>query len=211
MELVVFTNPKKTPSEIDSITAMFENGLQTLHVRKPKYGIDDMDDFLRLIPKQYQNRIVLHSHHKLGKVYNLKGIHMGRTHREKKYSSSFKFKLMRMLHSNWTVTRSCHRLISLQECDNYDYVFLSPMYDSISKENYSNKFSPKTVKNMIEENNIKVFALGGVDIDKFEELRSLNFTGVAMLGAIWQSNHNPLSVFKEAQQKLASLKTAIPQ
>ena len=69
-----------------------------------------------------------------------------------------------------------------------DYLFLSPIFDSISKRGYLSQFSIESLQNAAEEGLIdgKVFALGGVTQAKLPLLHELGFGGAAMLGAAWQ-------------------------
>ena len=86
-----------------------------------------------------------------------------------------------------TRTRSCHSFDEVvrykHECD---YLFLSPIFDSISKSNYHSNFSHDELfeasKSGVIDN--KVIALGGVTFDKLPYLQSLHFGGVAMMGAL---------------------------
>ena len=96
-----------------------------------------------------------------------------------------------------------HSLQELQQYkEKYAYAFLSPIFDSISKSGYKSKFSHRLhglaqIKSeLISAISSKhVIALGGIDEDKIEICRELGFTGVAVLGAIWQ-NSNPVEKFK---------------
>lgn len=83
----------------------------------------------------------------------------------------------------------------------YEYAFLSPVFDSISKTEYKSKFDLpqinlffKKFKNSAEHTRSNLIALGGIDEHKIEICRTIGFTGVAVLGAIWKSN-NPREKF----------------
>ncbi len=206
MQLVVFSSNDKFHSEIPIVEKMFKEGLETLHLRKPKFSTKDLDEYISSIPSKYHPRIILHSHHKLGKKYKIKGVHISRAHRKKKYNSIWKFLIMRIKHPGWVITRSCHRLSSLTENPKrYQYVFLSPIYDSISKEAHAGQFSKRGIRSIIEDNNLLVYALGGVDETKFSELKQLGFSGVALLGSVWNSGKNPLEVFISAKKNIDSI------
>ena len=71
------------------------------------------------------------------------------------------------------------------ECD---YVFLSPIYDSISKEGYSSAYPFDTLQKAQQAGIIdsKVIALGGISLEHLPEIASLGFGGAALLGDIWQ-------------------------
>ena len=86
------------------------------------------------------------------------------------------------------VSRSCH---SLAEVETYkpscDYLFLSPIFPSLSKEGYGSGFSLeelRAARNIIDG---KVIALGGIDPERIRQLSDLPFGGVAVLGALWGS------------------------
>ena len=73
--------------------------------------------------------------------------------------------------------------------NDYDYVFLSPIFDSISKVGYNSAFTEDmlrdaSVKGIIDE---KVVALGGVTFEKISYLKELNFGGAAMMGVLVRS------------------------
>lgn len=101
------------------------------------------------------------------------------------------------LHSNFPKFHSLQELEQYKE--KYEYAFLSPIFDSISKSGYKSKFDLKELKNSLilrrEIGSGAVIALGGIDEDKIETCRELGFKGVAVLGAIWQNSH-PLEKFK---------------
>jgi|SRR3972149_5782798 len=90
-----------------------------------------------------------------------------------------------------------HSLQELNSCKKeYEYAFLSPIFDSISKENYKSKLDLSELEQIVEGK--KIIALGGIDEDKIETVREIGFFGVAVLGAIWQSE-NPVGKFKNIQ------------
>lgn len=74
--------------------------------------------------------------------------------------------------------RSCHSVDELRE--DVEYQFLSPIYDSISKEGYKSRFDLAELR--VGGN---VIALGGVTPEHFGELRAAGFGGAAMIGYIW--------------------------
>ena len=67
-----------------------------------------------------------------------------------------------------------------------DYVFLSPIFDSISKQGYKGVFSENVLRNAEGIIDAKVIALGGVTFSAIPWLQSLNFGGAAFLGDVWE-------------------------
>ena len=85
-------------------------------------------------------------------------------------------------------TRSCHSLEEIIKYKNdYDYLFLSPIFDSISKVGYKSEFNNQDLLEASEGGIIdeKVIALGGVTFDKIPYLKELHFGGVAMIGGLY--------------------------
>ena len=85
-----------------------------------------------------------------------------------------------------SISRSCH---SLEEIIEYkpvcDYVFLSPIFQSISKEGYGSGFPLDGLRNAKGIIDDKVIALGGICSQTITKLRDIPFGGVAVLGALW--------------------------
>ena len=76
MKLILITTPTYFVEEDKIITALFEEGLDTLHLRKPDTAPMFAERLLTLIPEQYHKRIVVHGHFYLKDEYKLKGIHL---------------------------------------------------------------------------------------------------------------------------------------
>lgn len=90
---------------------------------------------------------------------------------------------------------SCHTLeeVSRNKLKS-DYVFLSPIFDSISKQGYHAAFTEETLRQAHHAGIIdkQVIALGGITPTNARKALSLGFGGVAVLGDIWQSE-NPVA------------------
>jgi thiamine-phosphate pyrophosphorylase len=83
---------------------------------------------------------------------------------------------------------------------NYEYAFLSPVFDSISKADYRGKYDLRELKVILRKKEEKIIALGGVDEDKIDALKDAGFAGIALLGAIWQSDE-PIDKFRLVRKK----------
>ncbi|MDO4163659.1 MAG: thiamine phosphate synthase [Bacteroides sp.] len=176
MKLIVITLPHFFEGEAELLTALFHAGLEILHLRKPEASATDMERLLRQLPEEYLNRIVTHDHFSLATAWHLKGIHLNGRHPQAPdgYCGH--------------ISCSCHSLEEVErrkpECD---YVFLSPIYDSISKIGYAAAYSPDTlrqaqIQGIIDE---RVIALGGISAEHLSEVQSLGFGGAALLGDVW--------------------------
>lgn len=177
MKLITITMPDFFEGEADSITSLFDAGLEILHLRKPGASYEEMENLLFRLPADYLERIVVHDHFQLASSWKLKGIHLNG--RNPIAPEGF----------TGHVSRSCH---SLEEVTKYksacDYVFLSPIYDSISKEGCASAFTPYCLQKARQEGIIdaKVIALGGITTSRLPQIASLGFGGAALLGDVWQ-------------------------
>lgn len=197
--IVVFTAETILENEAESLNALFEVGLQILHLRKPKSCKKQYEQLLKAINPNYHSRIMLHQFHDLAAIYGCKGIHLKGIHKNqftkekdglKKYIESYQNK-------GFCVSTGVHSLTELKkyQSSTLDYVFLSPIFNSISKKNYNAlKLDHKTFKNIFSK--FPVWALGGVDLEKIEYVYQMGFKGAAVLGAIWKTNE-PTSYFKK--------------
>lgn len=186
--------------------SLFKSGLTTLHVRKPKFSTKELEEYILAIPENYRDRLILHSHHELTSIHDLKGIHFGRSHRKKGLKgtwSKFKYSLLK---GRKVYTKSCHSIGSMsKENGFYDYVFLSPVFDSISKDNYKSHFSATEIVAGLKNTKQKVYALGGVELSNVETTYRMGFDGVALLGSIWEVEESPVVAFQQIRERIKQL------
>jgi thiamine-phosphate pyrophosphorylase len=189
MKLIIISASEKVEKEHELINALFEQGLKIFHLRKPGYTMAEMQDFLKAIQPKYLRRIIIHSNYELIGKYNLAGIHLTGNYLESVPEKDIREICAIARKKNLKVTSSIHHLNELSKLSfNYDYVFLGPVFDSISKEGYSSTLSHSEISESLKNKNIKteVIALGGIDQTNLEKAIEMHFNGVALLGAIWK-------------------------
>ena len=105
------------------------------------------------------------------------------------------------IHSYFPKFHSLEDLKEYRPSSTGQFAFLSPVFDSISKQGYKSNFSDRMNKFtklkpelMAAIKGKKMIALGGVDEDKIELVRKVGFAGAAIVGAIWNSK-NPIDKF----------------
>ena len=81
MKLVIITTPDFFVVEHLIINALFDEGLDALHLRKPGSSAVLFERLISLIKEEYRKRIVIHDHFHLKKKYGL-SFHIPRTKRE---------------------------------------------------------------------------------------------------------------------------------
>jgi thiamine-phosphate pyrophosphorylase len=176
VELIVITSERMLEHEEAAIDRLFAGGLATLHLRKPEATAHALQEMLEKINCRYHDRIVLHDHFALASLYKLKGVHLNRRNPDPPADRGL------------TVSKSCHALNELEASERYDYVFLSPVFDSISKSGYRKAFTEKELIAARDNRLIcpKVYALGGVSRKEIPQAARYGFGGVAVLGALWE-------------------------
>ncbi|MDA6071190.1 thiamine phosphate synthase [Flavobacterium sp. AC] len=189
--MIVITNPSAIANEISIIDSLFEEGLSLLHVRKPYFSEIEMAEFIHQIKLDFRSNLVLHNHHQLAENFEIYRVHFSEKERKNNLTMS---------HNRRTSSTSTHSIEDFNALEeNFDYAFLSPVFTSISKENYhpgENLFEAlKSRKN----HQTKVVALGGIDSENIQKTLENGFDDVALLGSIW-NNENPIKQFKLCQK-----------
>lgn len=176
MKIIAITTPKIISDDGYIIRGLLDNGVDIVHLRKPESSIDECRVLLSNLGDEYRARIVVHDYLELYYEFSLRGVHINKN--------------IGTLPDGYDGlrTRSCH---SFEEVVRYkdecDYLFLSPIFDSISKAGYHSAFDECSLRKASISGVIdsRVIALGGVTFNKIDYLRNLNFGGVAMSGAIY--------------------------
>ena len=194
--IIVMSDTKDLDEEHQIVNELFENGLEIFHIRKPKYSTQEMRTYIEKINKKYHNRIVIHSHHELCVSLKLKGIHLTERHRRKNFFRSWVLmQWIKFKRPDAIITASYHSPNSLLKHNpGYNYIFLSPIFDSISKIGYKHTFNDDSLEVALKKTNFNVIALGGVDYSKLEMVKKFGFKGCALVGSIWHTQ-NPVSEF----------------
>lgn len=166
--IIAITRDVFFDDEAKKINSLFENGeIYYLHLRKPGASKEKIQRLIEEIDPQFYPRIKMHDHFELIKKYNLGGCHLN----SRNPIASPEAKM---------ISKSIHSLEEMDQNGNFEYFFISPIFDSISKEGYKSHFNLKEISMKIRGK--KVIALGGVTPDKFEILKETGFIGAALCG-----------------------------
>ena len=153
MKLIVITTPTFFEGEAEALNLLLEAGVDRIHIRKPDSERHTFEALIQVIRPEYLDRLTIHDHHTIAIEMGLGGIHLNR--RNPVAPAGF----------NGLVSRSCHSLEELvQHKQTSDYLFLSPIFDSLSKVGYESQFSLDTLEKASRQGIIdeKVIALGGL-------------------------------------------------
>lgn len=191
--MIVISNPIEIINELKTIHSLFEEGLELFHVRKPDFSEIEITKFLDQIKTEFRSNLVLHSHHHIAEDFGIDRIHFSEKIRS---SGSVPARFPKPCRYS-TSTHSIQDFNSLQ--NDFEYAFLSPVFKSISKENYVSEIDLFEALKSRTNTKTKVIALGGINSENIQKTLENGFDDAALLGAIW-SNENPLKQFKLCQK-----------
>ena len=179
---IVITLPYFFDGEAEQIVQLLHSSVDLIHIRKPESKAEELERLIMSIPSEYYPRLVLHDHHELAMKYHLHGVHLNGRNPQPPMG--------------WegSVSKSCHSLEEVKEWKGKcDYVSLSPIFDSISKQGYHAAFSSAEIEEASRQGIIdkKVLALGGVTFNKIDDVLRMGFGGGMILGDAWKNVSHP--------------------
>ena len=208
MKLVVITNPYDIKFETDRINQMFREGLDELHIRKPKCDIETMRKFIQKIDADFHHKIVLHSNYSLVNTFDINKIHLPHN-----WKSNFatNFYLDYVLLKGKKVSRSmtiggCRALY--KPIKGINELVLGPVFARASYTINNQQIPTENLEKGLRHSKLPVTALGGVTSQTLEFFKNVGFDGVAMQSGVWKMP-DPVAAFIEirdhyiaTQQKL---------
>lgn len=192
--ILVITPETIVPNESEVINEMFYDGLDLLHIRKPWVSQKEMISFIKSIDKRFYGQLVLHNHYDLGQDDKISRLHFREEDRKEGKYTPF------MIGN--TISTSVHNITTYNALEKeWEYAFISPFFPSVSKQGYG--IDSTVIESLKQRNNpdVKLIALGGINSDRVQEVFDLGVDGVALLGAIWESDE-PLSVFRKCRRAI---------
>lgn len=196
MKVAIMTQPTYFVEEDKILTALFEEGLDNLHISKADSSPLYLQRLLSLIPKTYHRYIIVHQHYGLTKDYGLAGIHIDNYGEQNNYRG--------------TIGRTCNNTMYLKDMKRIsDYVFLKNVYGN--NEDEAHTLSAIELKELQRQGLLgkHIYAMGGVTKDRISELKELGFGGVVIKDDIWKhfDQHHHID-FKEIIEYYKKLRQA---
>ncbi len=171
--LVAITPEQTLCDEPERIKAILDAGFDYVHIRKPGMTEAQVRDYVAMLPMEYASRLKMHYFPAVATEFNLGGLHLNT--RCPQPPEGF----------GSACSRSCHSLAEVAENAAMDYVFLSPIFDSISKQGYAANFTEQQLRGCVDN---RVLALGGVTAEKMAWLHDVGFGGCAFLGYLFAAD-----------------------
>ena len=166
MKLVLMSTPHFFVEEHHILTALFDEGLEMVHLNKPNSEPVFCERLLSLLPEAYRKLVVTHDHFYLQNEYELKGIHLTERNPQKPE------------HYKGSVSCSCESLEDIAQLKKeMDHILLNAIDTDPSillKDSAKRKYIDK-----------KVFATGYIDLDNAAQIADCGFGGIVLQNAIW--------------------------
>lgn len=174
MRLIAITPEYPFDGEAKAIERIIEAGFFRVHLRMPQATDAEAISVMQNIRPELYSRITLASHYEaLAGKFAFGGVHI-------KAGMDFNSPQWRGM----SKSRSYHRGDSFDDIGRYDYAFLSPVQDSISKQGYQAAFTRGELRCILASERLRsrLVALGGVTAGSIHWLCDVGFTGAAFLG-----------------------------
>ena len=180
--IIVITPEENHPHEEQILHALVRACGVTIHLRKPGFTEEEYRLYLTQYPS-ILSHIILHEHHSLAKEFSVKGIHLKESDRKS---------AKEIPHNVKVISTSLHIINEAENLVNeYEYIFYSPLFKSISKPGYGSDQTLESLKETVSELKKKtitpIIGLGGINGDNIGLVKKSGFDGAALLGAIWES------------------------
>lgn len=199
--IVGITKEEFFTDEVNQIIYWLTNGIDFIHIRKPNASVLEIKKILDVIPTHLHSRLTLHQHFSLLKDYNVGGIHFKESYRQK--TAVEELDLWKK--KGYRLSSSVHEIDELNQIPSiFDYLFLSPVFDSLSKKGYhaNDEILRRMKKKCFPQHHI--IALGGITPKTLSKLDGSTFKGVAILGYLWNTSSQEINI--KAQELQSSWK-----
>jgi thiamine-phosphate pyrophosphorylase len=196
MQIRVITHPDSMQDEARRINQLFEAGLACLHLRKPAASGKDFERLLEGVLPAFRSRVILHAHFHLLDKYDVQGIHFTEAHRRALLETELQQWLDDMHGQGKVASTAVHAKTSVRQLQaGFDYVLVSPVFESISKAGYT-PAEHWNVQELKKQTGATLVGLGGIDAGKLAAAARLGFEEVAVLGAVWQEPSQAVAKFQ---------------
>ena len=201
MKYILVSSPLSIENEPAIIKQAISLGIEAFHLRKHGWGFEEVQNFLSHFNDEELSKIAVHGSLDWPMMIGLKRAH---------FKDSLRFienqptifrdaaSQLREEIDSVVLSRSFHSLDDLEDqAESYDISFLSPIFNSISKEGYDSGFEDsyeelsRRIKALSQKlsGSLQVapqlYALGGISQETIPRAYEMGFNGVATLGSVW--------------------------
>lgn len=200
LRLYLITNRSLFESDnsfLDASEAALMGGVRTLQLREKNLTdceLIELGSQLRILTSNYNARLIINSRADIAKKIDADGVHLTEScAHANEIKSAF---------PGLIVGVSTHSLegAHIAEAQGADYITFSPIYATPSKVNYGPPQGLALLRQVSQEVNLPVLALGGITLHRVSECLDQGAFGVALISDIWNSSHIKEHSFKYTQK-----------
>lgn len=181
---ILITLPRILKIEAETLAALCGAGVSVIHIRKPEASEPEIEELLKTLQAlgADMSRLTIHYNEPLARKYGLGGVHL----RIEELLAGAGEGLRRSCSAHgWTEAE--------RAATDADYVFLSPLFDSISKPGYRSAIDPAEAAERLRRRKGRIVALGGIRPANIARVRRIGFDGAAVLGAAWSADEKAVN------------------
>ena len=181
---ILITLPRILKNEAETLAALCGAGVSVIHIRRPEASEPEIEELLKTLQAlgADMSRLTIHYNEPLARKYGLGGVHL----RIEELLAGAGEGLRRSCSAHgWTEAE--------RAATDADYVFLSPLLDSISKPGYRSAIDPAEAAERLRRRKGRIVALGGIRPANIARVRRIGFDGAAVLGAAWSADEKAVN------------------
>ena len=181
---ILITLPRILKNEAETLAALCGAGVSVIHIRKPEASEPEIEELLKTLQAlgADMSRLTIHYNEPLARKYGLGGVHL----RIEELLAGAGEGLRRSCSAHgWTEAE--------RAATDADYVFLSPLFDSISKPGYRSAIDPAEAAERLRRRKGRIGGLGGSRPANIARVRRIGFDGAAVLGAAWSADEKAVN------------------
>jgi thiamine-phosphate pyrophosphorylase len=203
MKLAIITNPYAVKNETGMINRFFAEGLDEIHIRKPKTSVAEMKKYISQIDPEFHHKIVLHDCYSLVNNFDIHKIHLSR---------NWLFNPATSLYLNVVLLKGkkVSRSMTISNCkmlykpvEGIDEFVLGPVLASFTYFTDNRLIKTESQEKALRHSKLPVTAIGGVSSETLEFFQNVGFSGIAMQSSIWKSM-DPMGSFLEIRDHYAA-------
>ena len=200
LRLYLITNRSLFESDnnfLEASEAALMGGVRALQLREKNLTdceLIELGNQLRILTSNYNAKLIMNSRADIAKIIDADGVHLT--------ENSAHANEIKSTFPDLIVGVSTHSLEAAQtaEAQGADYITFSPIYATPSKANYGPPQGLGLLRQVSQEVNLPVLALGGISLHRVSECLDQGAFGVALISDIWNSSHIKEHSFKYTQK-----------
>jgi len=170
-----------------AIESILEAGVNTIQLREkdlPVRELFDMAVWMRELTREYGAKLIINDRVDVALSVEADGVHLGR--------NGIPADAVRKISGDKLLLGvSAHNLEEavLAERDGADFITVGPIYETPSKLKYGEPIGIDALRKVKSRISIPVFAIGGIKLDKVNEVREAGADGIAVISAILKAEN----------------------